>query len=90
MIKEYMDEREIKYIIDYAIDPIYFMKYINCPGFLAYHINYYNEAANHFYYLNDYEIVDIVEKILAKNIDLNSVYDKYAYYHYDALLKEFS
>ena len=72
LIKKYLDEREIKYIIDYSIDPYLFMDYIYYPGFIAYHIEDYNLAADSLYYLNNYEIVDVVEKLYEKNYyDLN-------------------
>ena len=88
LIKKYLDEREIKYIIDYSIDPVYFIRYCTYPGFLAYHIDYYNKAAQHFYFLNDYEIVDVVERLLDKHIDMEWAYNEYAYHHYDGLIKE--
>lgn len=88
LIKKYLDEREIKYIIDYSIDPYLFMDYMVYPGFIAYHIEDYNIAASNFYYLNKYEIVDVVEKLYEKNIDLDSVLKKYMYFHYEDILRD--
>ena len=88
LIKKYLDEREIKYIIDYSIDPNLFMDYMIYPSFIAYHIEEYNVAASHFYNLNKYEIVDVVERLYEKNIDLNTVLNKYMYLHYDEILKD--
>lgn len=88
LIKQYLDEREIKYIIDYSIDPDLFMDYMIYPNFIAYHIEDYNKAAKYFSYLNKYEIVDVVEKMYAKNIDVDSVLQKYTYFHYDEILKD--
>ena len=88
LIKKYLDEREIKYIIDFSIDPYLFMDYIYYPGFIAYHIEDYNLAADSLYYLNNYEIVDVVEKLYEKNIDLDSVIKKYMYFHYEDILRD--
>ena len=88
LIKKYLDEREIKYIIDYSIDPYLFMDYIYYPGFIAYHVEDYNLAADSLYYLNNYEIVDVVEKLYEKNIDFDSVIKKYMYFHYEDILRD--
>lgn len=72
-ILKYMDEREIKYIIDYTISPDEFMKYISSYGFSAYHINDYNFAYKYLTNMTPDQIVVIVERLIKKNIDINEI-----------------
>lgn len=87
-IKKYLDEREIKYIIDYSIDPYLFMNYMIYPDFIAYHIEDYNTLAHSLYYLTDYEVVEVVERLYEKNIPVDTAINKYMYFHYEAILKD--
>ncbi len=90
LIKKYLDEREIKYIIDYSIDPNLFMDYMIYPGFIAYHIEDYNKASQSLYYLNKYQIVDVIEQLYKKDMNINDALNKYMYFHYEEILKDLS
>ena len=88
LILKYMDEREIKYIIDYSIAPDEFIPYIKSSKFNAYNISYYKEASNCLYYLNNDQVVEVVEKILEKNMDFDKTIKEYMYLsYYEILLK---
>ena len=78
-----LDEREIKYIIDYSIAPEEFMDYIDNPAFNAYNIALYNKARNYLYNLNSYQIVTIVEGIKDRGLDFDTCMNSYMYLTYD-------
>ena len=88
LILKYMDEREIKYIIDYSIAPDEFIPYIKFSKFNAYNISYYNKASNNLYYLDDEQVVEVVEKILEKNMDFDKAMKEYMYLSYDVILSK--
>lgn len=81
-----MDEREIKYIVDYEIDYNDFIGYIDAYRFNVYHTEHYNKAKYYLYRLNNMEIVDVVEKILDKNLDFESCLSKFSNYDYSTIV----
>lgn len=85
-ILEYMDDREIQYIVDYSISPSEFMDYIESPNFNVFYTAYYNEARQSLYYLTNYQIVDVVNKIMSKRLDFDECMKKYAYWQYYGIL----
>lgn len=74
LINKYMSDEEIEFIIEYSIDPSYFIDYIDCCGFNVYHVDAYDEAKGYCWYLSNGNIVDLVEKIYAKS-DANMIND---------------
>ena len=61
LIDEYLTNDEISYIIEYSIAPSEFTHYLGTPGFSIYHIAFYKQVRNAIWYLNDQNIVYIVE-----------------------------
>lgn len=84
-IIEYMDEREIKYIIDYSIAPEEFMPYIESSKFKAYDCALYKRASMYFYYLNNNQIVEVVEKIIDKDLDIETSFNEFMYLNYEEI-----
>ena len=83
-----LDEREIKYIVDYYIAPGEYMEYIEDGSFNAYHIAYYNQVKNGLYFVNSHQVITITELIKKKNLDIDECIDKYAYWNYDDILQD--
>lgn len=81
-----LDEREIKYIVDYYIAPIEYIEYVGNNSFSAYNIVDYNHAKNNLYKVNSYQVVTIVELIKKKNLDLDECLNKYAFMEYEDIL----
>ena len=81
-----LDEREIKYIVDYSIAPEEFMEFIDNPSFNAYNISLYSKAKNYLYNLNSYQIVTIVEGIKDKGLDFDTCMNSYMYLTYEDML----
>ena len=71
LILQYMDDDEIEYIVDYSIEPKYFINYIDKQGFNIYHVDYYNELKYYSPNLNEQSIVTIVEAMIKSELDLN-------------------
>ena len=90
LILEYMDEREIKYIIDYSIAPDEFLPYIYASDFKAYNVAYYNKASEYLYFLNNNETVEVVEKILEKNLDFDLTIKEYMFLSYEEIMQKLS
>lgn len=90
LILEYMDEREIKYIIDYSIAPDEFLPYIYASDFKAYNVVYYNKASEYLYFLNNNETVEVVEKILEKNLDFDLTIKEYMFLSYEEIMQKLS
>ncbi len=85
-IVEYLDEREIKYIIDYSISPDEILPYIECPRFNAYNVSAYVKASKMLYYCNNGQVVEVVERILEKELDLDSKLHEYMYKGYSEIM----
>ena len=87
-IIRHMDEREIKYIIDYSISPDEFMEFIDNYSFNAYNISYYNTAKRYLYNLNSSQVVTVVEKMLKKNLNFEETLNYYMYLSYDEIMEK--
>ena len=83
-----LDEREIKYIVDYYIAPEEYLEFIGNNSFNAYNIAFYNHAKNNLYDVNSYQVVTIVELIKKKNLDMDECLYKYAYWNYEDILAD--
>ena len=86
LIAKYMSDDEIEYIIEYAIDPDTFIRYIKAPSFSVYRTDYYDYASQYLYFADDENIVEFSEKIasLSKNPKEDLKY--LVYYSYDELI----
>ncbi len=62
IIKQYLNEEEIAYIIEYSIPPNMFIAFIDQPGFNIYHASEYKQVSNVFWDKTPGEIVKIVEE----------------------------
>lgn len=83
-----LNELEIKYIIDYSIEPSDFMFYINEPNFNVYFVSEYNEADKRLYFLTASQVVKVVNKIQSKNLDFEECMSKYEYIFYDSIMED--
>lgn len=90
LILDNMNELEIKYIIDYSIQPGEFVDYIEDPKFNAYFISLYNEADEKLYLINTSQIVPIVNRIEELNLDFEKCMDKYSFMFYDSIMGDLS
>ncbi len=61
LIRQYLDDEEIEYIIEFDIAPVYFIEYVSFDGFDVRHIDQYNTLKDMDLGLTDEEIVDYVE-----------------------------
>ena len=61
LIDEYLSDEEISYIIEYSIAPSEFVQYLGIPGFSIYHAAFYHQVSDSIWYLNNENIVYIVE-----------------------------
>ena len=64
LIDEYLDDDAVNYIIEYAIEPSYFIDLIDAPGFNIYHVEYYRALERDINYLSKKEIVAFAEDTL--------------------------
>lgn len=64
LINEYLDDDAVNYIIEYAIEPSYFIDLIEAPGFNIYHVEYYRTLEREITYLTKNEIVAFAEETL--------------------------
>lgn len=79
IIERELDDQEIDYIVEYAIEPDFFMKYIHCYRFNIYHVDLYNHFCSLFPQFSIGDSVTIVERLSL----LNKANDNY----YNELLK---
>ncbi len=61
LIDEYLSDEEISYIIEYSIAPSEFIQFLGVPGFSIYHISFYQQVRDSIWYLDNENIVYIVE-----------------------------
>jgi len=61
LIEEYFSNKDIEYIIEYSISPSEFIDFISYPGFSIYHAAEYNQIRNSVWYLDNEQVVKIVE-----------------------------
>lgn len=85
-----MDELEIKYIIDYSIAPYEFMDYVYLPNYNAYYTSMYNVAKKKLIFLDNQQVVNVVNRIEAKKLDLDSLLEEYQFMFYDAIMERLS
>lgn len=83
-----LDEREVKYIVDYAIAPNEFTDYLENSSFNAYHIAQYNTARKSLLMLKPTEIVNVVELIYKRDLDLDECIEKYQYLDYYTIMND--
>ena len=88
IILDNLDDRELKYIVDYAIAPEEYMSYIHSYNFNAYHIAQYNKASEKLIRLYPNQVVTVVELAIKKNIDPDAGLDKYMYLDYDTIVRD--
>lgn len=67
IIEDYLDDNEIEYIIEYSIDPSYFIEYIRYDKFNIYHIDQYKHFNNIFTDFDTRETIIIVERLILLN-----------------------
>lgn len=75
-IENKLDDAEIDYIVEYAIEPDYFIQYINCSKFNIYHLDLYKHFSQLFPYLSNEESVTIVERLFLLNKANDDFYNK--------------
>lgn len=66
LIDHFFTNEEISYLIEYSIAPSEFIDYIDAPGFSIYHASQYNQVKESIWYLNDDNIVFLVELSFGK------------------------
>lgn len=86
LILNNLDQREIVYIVDYAIEPTTYLKYINYNNFNAYHISEYNEMDNYCVNLNDNQVVNVVELLFKRGLNPNDFLNEFCDLDYDSIL----
>lgn len=62
LIKQYLNDEEIEYIITYSIPPNMFIAFIDQPGFSIYHATEYKQLSNALWYETPAHIVQMVEE----------------------------
>lgn len=62
LIKHYLNQEEIDYIIEYSIPPNMFIAYIQCPGFSIYHAAEYKKLSESEWMESPAHIVTMVEE----------------------------
>lgn len=75
-IENKLNDSEIDYIVEYAIEPEHFMQYIYCSKFNIYHIDLYDHFNELFPYFTKNETVSIVEKLFLLNKANDNYYFK--------------
>ena len=85
-IIKYLDQREIKYIVDYAIAPKEFTPYMHSYYFNVFNIDKYGKARNYLYFLNNNEIVNVVELIERKGLNLDDCLNNFMYKGYEEII----
>lgn len=76
LIEKVLDDSEIDYIVEYAIEPDHFIQYINCYKFNIYHIDLYKHFDKLFPNFSNEETVSIVERLYLLNKANDNYYDK--------------
>lgn len=62
IVCDHLNDKEIEYLIEYAISPSEYLDYIEYHGFSIYHVEYYEKLAYLYPYLDSSIIVELVEK----------------------------
>lgn len=80
LIRNHLNKDEIEYIIEYAIAPADFIRYIEAEGFNIYDISQYNAIGMEFEYIDPFHCVKLIQ--LLKNHEMsidNCISYLYAY-----------
>lgn len=83
-INYYLSDEEINYIVEWSIQPIEFIDYLDDVNFNIFHIEKYKKFSNKLNYLNYKEIIAFYEEI--KIYDENEIYDYLDNYNVEELL----
>lgn len=67
IIERELNDQEIEYIVEYAIEPDYFMKYINYDKFNIFHVEQYNHFIALFPQFSVEDSIRIVERLCLLN-----------------------
>ena len=86
LIDEYLTNDEISYIIEYSIAPSEFIDYLNASGFSIYHIEYYKQVRNSIWYLNNENIVYVVE-LAREKMTMDQLIDYLLNYDFDSVVR---
>ena len=88
IIREKLNMEQINYIIEYSIEPTYFIEFIDSPRFNIYNSFYYNEINNIYFDIDSNDVVLLYE--LGKELyDVDSLFLLMNEYHYTTLLEWF-
>ena len=85
IIDEHLTDEEISYIIEYSIAPSEFLNYIDAPGFSIYHVAFYKQVRSSIWYLNDTNIVYIVE-LARDKMSMDELVDALLNYDFDSVV----
>lgn len=91
-IEEKLTDKEIEYIVEYAIEPDYFIHYLDCYRFNIYHIDSYNHFRELFPSFGVNDSVTIVEKLSLIGKDNDDFYYSILMYgqdHASTILKRY-
>ena len=86
LIDEYLTNDEISYIIEYSIAPSEFTHYLGIPDFSIYHISLYQRVRDSIWYLNDDNIVYIVE-LAREKMSMDQLVDYLLNYDFDSVVR---
>ena len=67
IIDRQLNDQEIDYIVEYAIEPDFFMKYIRYDKFNIYHVEQYNHFMSLFSQFSIEDTIKIVERLYLLN-----------------------
>lgn len=74
-IEKKLTDKEIEYIVEYAIEPEFFIEYLDCYHFNIYHVSSYEHFRNLFSSFNRHDAVSIVERLILLNKDDDTFYN---------------
>lgn len=86
IIKTYLTDEELEYIIDYAIAPDTFLPYIKQPGFNIYYSNIYHTIHNKFATNNPLQVVEMVNFFTNKGYEIEDISNLLSVYSYDEMI----
>ncbi|RRC94279.1 hypothetical protein EII25_00460 [Erysipelotrichaceae bacterium OH741_COT-311] len=81
LIKQYLNNEEIEYIIEYSIAPSYFIRFIDANQFNIYHVTFYEEIEDICWYLSPKEVVEFAETVYG-NYDAKTLSKLLEHYKY--------
>lgn len=74
-IESKLTDKEIEYIVEYALEPDYFMPYFDCYRFNIYHVDSYNHFRSLFSSIGINDSVTIVERLYFLGKDNDEFYN---------------